>query len=159
MAKWRPYGTEEPSTLTEEADHVLAEFFQLTNWLHLKACLAFGTCLGFYRDGVYIPGDNDLDLVVVMHSDATKESLHTLLQARGFERKTSYDPPSGNTHFIKSGILLDVYPRKEGEYYKTFDRVAYKGHNYPIPHPVEEYLTTCYGDWKTPAQKSGHYRG
>lgn len=156
--KWKPYGTEEPGNIPEVADRVLEEFFQITRGLKLRAYLAFGLCLGFVRDKAYIPGDNDLDLVVLTKSGALTPDVNEALEKHGFVRKVSYPMPSGNTHFIKDNILLDVYFRANGEYYGVLGRVEYKGKVYAIPENTDKYLTECYGDWRKKGTISARYR-
>ena len=156
--KWKPYGTEEPGEIPEVADRVLDEFFCIMKGLKLWAYLAFGLCLGFVRDKAYILGDNDLDLVVLTQTGGLTPDVNEALEKHGFVRKMSYPMPSGNTHFVKDGILLDIYFRTGGKYYGVRGRVRYKGRVYPIPYNTDEYLTECYGDWRTKGTVSARYR-
>jgi len=156
MAKWRPYETEEPSKITDVADRVLDEFFAVTQKLKVRACLAFGLCLGFVRDKAYIPGDNDLDLIII---GGPTPVVIEALEKHGFVRKRSFPMPSGNTHFVKDNILLDVYFRTgDEEYNKRFGKVRYKDKVYDIPYNTDEYLTACYGDWRKKGTISARYR-
>lgn len=156
--KWKPYGTIEPGEIPEVADQVLDEFFRITKKLKLRAYLAFGLCLGFVRDKAYIPGDNDLDLVVLTKTGGLTPDVNEALEANGFVRKASYPMPSGNTHFVKNNVLLDIYFRVDGKYYGTLGRVRYKGKIYAIPDDTDAYLTVCYGDWRTKGTISARYR-
>lgn len=156
--KWKPYGTKEPSTIPKAADEVLGEFFQIVKELKVRACLAFGLCLGFVRDKDYIPGDNDLDLVMLGKTGMLTPDIAKVFRKHGFTRKTGYPPPSNNVHFIKKNILLDIYFRQTGEYYKRLGLVKRNGIIYPIPYPTDEYLTKCYGDWRKKGTISARYR-
>ena len=156
--KWKPYGTVEPGEIPEVADRVLDEFFCIMRGLKLPAYLAFGLCLGFVRDKAYIPGDNDLDLVVLTQTGGLTPDVNEMLAKRGFARKNSYPMPSGNTHFVKDNILLDIYFRAGGEYYGTLGKVRYKGKVYDIPHNTDKYLTECYGNWREKGVISARYR-
>ncbi len=158
MAKWMPYKTQEPSKIPDVADRLLNEFFQTIGGLKLRSCLAFGLCLGFVRDKAYIPGDNDLDLIVITKTGGPTPDVIEALEKKGFVRKRSYPMPSGNTHFVKDNILLDVYFRAGGKYYTTLGKVRCKNKVYDIPYPTDEYLTACYGDWRKKGIISARYR-
>lgn len=140
-----PYGVVSPATIPDVADAILAEYFDLTYKLGIKAAIILGTCLGFYRDGTYLPGDNDLDVVAIA-DDEDRAYLTKKLIASGYLMGRSY--PSSNTHFVKDGILLDVFWRKAEGFYAEFGGVPYKSTAYPIPAKTDEYLTVCYRDWR-----------
>jgi len=159
MSKYFPYGVVGPSTIPDVADKILNECFEIFTELNLRACLCFGLCLGFVRDGGYIEGDNDLDLVVISQTGGLMPNLMEAMTAHGFTLKQTYPPPPNNVHFIKDGILVDIYLRTGGEYIDQFDEVRYKGSMYPIPSPIGAYLTECYGDWKTKADEETKYYG
>ena len=146
-----PYGVSGPAAVPEIADAILAEFFQITYQLGIKAAIILGTCLGFYRDGTYLPGDNDLDVVAIA-DDEDRGYLTKKLILAGYLMGRTY--PSNNTHFVKDGILLDVFWRKAEGFYADFSGVPYKGClAYPIPAKIDEYLTTCYRDWRDKTNK------
>ena len=159
MSKYFPYEVKAPKSIPEIADGVLDEFFAVVDKLNIRACLAYGSCLGFVRDGGYIDGDNDHDVVVILQTDELRTKLSESLTEHGFVIGQKYPPPLNNTHFVKNGVLLDIYFRADGEYYKKFGYVEYKGKKYPVPHPVEEYLSKCYTNWKVPSDEMGHYFG
>jgi len=152
-----PYGVVGPSKILDIADSILDEFFQIAGRLEIKACLAFGLCLGFVRDGGYIDGDNDLDVVVVIPSEEVKMTLVNELIKCGFKQGESYPMPSYNVHFYKNEILLDIYFRQQGKFYLNFDTVKYNDKTYPVPHPVEEYLGACYSNWKVKEEQETRY--
>ncbi len=156
--KWKPYSTVEPSSKPKVADSVLDTFFGVVNDVGLRACLAYGLCLGFVRDKDYIPGDNDLDVVLINKEGKLTPTIQKSFEKAGFARRTSYPPPSNNVHFVKDFILVDVYFRVAGEYYITFGKVRRNGKVYPIPHPIDGYLKACYGAWGTKGTISTRYR-
>ena len=144
--KKHPYGTIDPLKSVAVADRVLDEFFGITRRLRIKSFLAFGLCLGLYRDGEYIEGDNDLDVGVVCDKKKKKRLINALInngftQGRSFRRK--------NTHFHKNKILVDVhFYETPGIFYTTLEVMKYKDKEYPAPYPVKVYLAACYSDWK-----------
>lgn len=145
MAKDFPYGIQEPAKIPDAADKILNEYFVIADLLKLSTCLVLGLCLGFVRDGKYIPGDNDLDVAIV-----TVNALPALSEAlikKGFNRGHMYQE---NVHFYRDNILLDIYVRKPEGFYVEFDKIVYKGKDYPVPHPVEDYLNRVYANWKVP---------
>ena len=150
MGKYFPYGIKGPSTIPAVADTILDEFIGIAKELRLPVYLAFGLCLGFVRDKGYIVGDNDLDVAVVTPTGGFTPDMGDMLKKHGFTRKQAYPPPSNNTHFIKNNILLDIYSRNNGGFYIAGSTVEYKKRVYPVPHPVEAYLTNVYDTWKTP---------
>jgi len=148
-----PYGIGEPALNIEAADKALDDYFAIAGAAGIRTCLAYGSCLGFKRDGGYIPGDNDLDVVAV--ADSLTPAFHEDLMAAGFNRGLMFLPPLHNVHYYRGKIMVDIFFRSPGEYYKEFDTVQYKDKTYMVPHPVEEYLIECYSDWKTPMEESG----
>lgn len=153
-----PYGIVGPSTILEIADRILDEFFEITEQLGIKACLAAGLCLGFVRDGGYIDGDNDLDVVAVCVGDE-RERLVKTLKERGFNAGRSFPSPHNNAHFHKDRILIDIFFREAKGFYLKFENVQYKGKPYPIPAPVAKYLSACYSNWKIKEGQATRYYG
>ena len=152
-----PYGVIAPSTIPDIADRIMDEYFQIMKKLEIRTCLAFGLCLGIVRDAGYIDGDNDLDFVAIINDDS-RDILVNAMTENGFnEGKTYAGEIIRNIHFYKDGILVDVFFRRPGKFYTSFDEVKHKGKIYPIPHPVEEYLSTCYSNWKIKENQKTQY--
>lgn len=141
--KYHPYGNIDPFKNLEVADKVLNEYWDIADALKIETFLWHGTCLGFVRDGGYIIADNDIDVGIL----GNIEELTVGLVKAGFEKKRTC---KRSVHFLKYGILLDVYWRfRHHKYFQSFSKVRYKGRVYNIPHPVEKYFEARYGDWKT----------
>ena len=153
--KPHPYGTVNPCRSTDSADAALDDALAVIDALGLKACLAFGTCLGFYRDGGYIDGDNDIDLVVLAEPDEQDALIDAMSQA-GFGVGSTC-PPIRNRHFYKYQTLVDIFWRKGINFYGELGAVEYKGRAYPVPLRIEEYLAACYADWRKPHREAAHY--
>lgn len=151
-----PYGIVGPSTIPETADRVLDEFFQIAKQLKIRTCLSAGLCLGFVRDGGYIDGDNDLDVVAICSGDKRDELINSLKE-HDFIPGRSFPPPHNNAHFHKDKILVDIFFREEKGFYSQFESVQYKGKLYPIPNPIEGYLSICYTNWKVKENEAIHY--
>lgn len=156
--KHSPYGILEPIKISGIADKILDEFFQIIKQLKIRACLAYGLCLGLIRDGAYIEGDNDLDMVVVSNGEEKIRLIDTL-KKNGFTQGRSFSPPYNNTHFHKDRILIDIYFRESNGFYSNFDSVQYKGKTYPTPSPIKKYLTACYSNWQIKEDKATRYYG
>ena len=154
--KHYPYGILEPADIPKIADRILDEFFQIATQLKIRACLAYGLCLGLVRDGAYIEGDNDLDVVVIGNGEE-RVRLTSTLEKNGFTQGRSFSPPYNNTHFHKDRILVDIYFRKLKRFYFNFDSVQYEGKTYPTPGPIKEYLTACYTNWKIKESEATRY--
>lgn len=152
--KEHPYGIIDPFLQVDVADNILDEIFQITERLKIKACLVFGLCLGFVRDGGYIEGDNDLDVGVICNEEE-KDGLVNSLKNNGFnEGRTCRHK---NIHFHKNKVLVDIFFRESGKFYSNLESVHYKGKEYPVPSPVGEYLTVCYANWEIKESKATRY--
>jgi len=140
-----PYGIIAPCEIPESADKLLNEYWDIANSLDIKTFLIYGTCLGFIRDGGYIEHDNDVDIGIL----GKIGKFGIKLIENGFVKKKRW--PRRHYHFLKYDILFDIhvgFPGSHWKYFKSFDKITYKGRVYNVPHPVEEYLETLYGNWK-----------
>ena len=112
--------------------------------------LAYGTCLGLYRDGTHIPYHNDIDFAMV-YSDENFENLAKSLASIGFEGVIGTEEEG--RHFWKFGILVDLHWVHQKSYYKQHGLLRYDDYDYHVPHPVEKYLKWLYGPtWRTPQE-------
>jgi len=140
------------------ADNLLNEIFAITKKLGIKTFLALGTCLGFVRDGGYIKGDLDIDLGVICKWEE-KDIITKAFEINGISL-TRNKRGDKHVHYRKNNIGIDVWFRTGTEkFYSKFDHVTYLGKKYPVPHPVEEYLRTCYTNWKVKEKETTRYRG
>ena len=136
----------------------LFKFDDICKELGIKYYLLQGTCLGFYRDGKFIDGDGDIDLFV----DCSKEKLIELFK-KCEENKLEpekncfsnrFENAEGeeiNRHIKTSNYWLDVYFKmldNRKPFMEKADKVKFEGRTFNCPHPVEEYLTLEFGDWK-----------
>lgn len=151
--KKHPYGIIDPFLQVDVADIILDEFFQITGQLKIKACLVFGLCLGFVREGKYLENDNDLDVGVICNGE-NKNMLINALKKNGFNQGRSY---RHNTHFHKNKVLVDIFFLEAKGFYSNFDSVQYKGKAYPVPCPVKEFLNACYSNWKIKEMQKARY--
>ena len=152
--KRHPYGIIDPSLQVDTADNILDEIFQITGQLKIKTCLVFGLCLGFIREGKYLEGDNDLDVGVICNG-RNKIILIDSLKKNGFNQGRSYR--YNNTHFYKNKVLVDIFFLEAKGFYSSFDSVQYKGKAYPVPHPIKEFLSACYSNWKIKETQTARY--
>jgi len=139
-----------PFAHKSEADSNLEEFSDIATGLDIKHFLYAGTCLGFVRDGGYIPWDCDIDVGVL----CTEEKLNQLTEAlieHGF-RKHSCMPLFFKKRRIVMGVFT-IFPPSQIVFLNELDTVEYGGREYFVPHPVEEFLAFAYGDsWRTPIE-------
>ncbi len=155
MNKLFPYGVIEPSKAVETADKVLNVYFAITKKLKIRSCIAYGICLGFIRDGGYIPGDNDLDVIAFTETGAYSVDLIEALKRYGFKKGQAFSQPANNIHFYRDEILLDVFFRQPTGLYAKLGRVKYKDKVYLAPSPVNAYLSSCYDNWGVKANQDG----
>ena len=141
--KWHPYGNLDPFVLPAAADRALDEFFLISKQVDVFSFLLYGTCLGLYRDGGYIEGDQDLDVgsigdVPSLVRDPLKAGFRMIALV------------ATNVHFLKYGIILDLwFSFPSVEYFQSPDKFMYKNKSYNFPSPLEDFLASEYGDWKT----------
>lgn len=137
--------------------------------------LLYGTALGLYRDGKFLPGDEDLD---IGSFDADKrDAIAKTLAEKGFQISTSYTEEGGyhesemihawhDTHadifFFKESEEGWMAKRAEHEEpfvllppgtKREFEKVSIAGYEFNVLSPVEDYLSFCYDDWKDPSKK------
>jgi hypothetical protein len=134
--------------------------------------LAFGSALGFYRDGDIIPQDTDIDVAVLVDDNTPEEFFERLLD--DFKKEFRYlrsvkkDDKQHQSAFLhENGFIFDLcfyYPNNgaresfcEGGRWE--DRVTgirmidTRYGAYPIPENIEEYLSGKYGDWRIKQDK------
>jgi len=148
---------------------ILCEVSDVLKYMGIKHWLTNGTALGVYRDGDFIPWDDDIDIDLYM--EEFEPNLTQIKQAlwglkfvvrctEGREAKISVFK-HGEKLSLR-GLYLDPtykdnqyrlrhsykYPRK---FYETERAIFFNGRKFLIPSPTEEFLEYCYGkNWKTP---------
>lgn len=145
----------------------LIELSEILNETLERWFLSGGTLLGAYRDGDFIPWDWDVEVTLFTEEAREKEgSLLKGLLARGF-LITSSDSSWDNFKIVASGWGTDyelmgrylnrsddlrarVMTEVPARFFETPETVSFRGHNFPAPGPVEDFLEALYGDWKTP---------
>ena len=142
------------------ADAALFKFKEVADALDVDWCLFAGAALGMFRDGKWIPHDDDVDLAV----KTTPEKLESLwpgLYAAGFSlgrwcenvdgtrnRHVYYRPDIPN--IPDGGILVDIFytfTPDEENLMVSYDAVPYKDELFLVPHPIDAYLQLAYGEW------------
>ena len=152
--KPHPYGTVNPHKNVAGADLALNEALAVARETGRRACLTFGTALGFYRDGGYVVGDNDIDIAVIAPQD--DPDFTAAMQRAGFGVGSAV-PALRHRHFWKHSTLVDVFWRSGINFYDEFGEVEYKGKAYPVPKRIEAFLEACYADWRTPSREATRY--
>jgi len=139
-----PYGVRGPAEAPDVADALLAGYFNVLDRLGIKGAVILGCCLGLYRDGAYLVGDNDIDVAAIV-TKWGREAVCAALISTGYLQGRSF-ANANNTHFLhfEGNMLLDVSWRDEN-YYSAFENIRYKDRDYPAPSPIEAYLERCYG--------------
>ena len=135
---------------------------------NLKFWLVYGTALGFYRDGDFIPWDDDIDIHVLssefvpvfydfrdflIQNDFVVRAVH---RGKGSKMSLFYKgiklQIQGIYDFEKDTSMVQTklfqYPKR---FYENYEVLNYKGEAFKLPGPKDEYLTFCYNkDWNTP---------
>lgn len=124
------------------ADDALFEFMDIIEERGLTAYLYEGVCLGFVRNGSYIAFDNDIDIIVSAPRNLAWVETWNIFLSHGFKGNNAYESMEGGW-LIKNNIMLDV--GRVDELTCPLEKVTYKGREFNVPSPVEEYLEGLYG--------------
>ena len=129
--------------------------------------LEAGTALGFYRDGGIIEWDTDVDFGMLYEdwNDAYIDQLADI----GFALHKDYGDKGRQLTFKYKGVKVDIFlffrhqdkrvctAYEPKEFFMPFPAEMIENtkivKGYPMPDPIEEYLTIRYGDWRTPVKK------
>jgi hypothetical protein len=133
------------------ANQVLSEFLSLGQHFEIKIFASLGTCLGFYRDHNYIPGDNDIDVFLACKVQ-TRFKFYDSLVKNGFSLNLiSGFAPGMNCHVFKNGIFIDSWFRQRYSYMRYYyGNTFFPDFPFDILQPslINSYLTTVYGNWR-----------
>ena len=137
--------------------------------------LSGGTLLGACREGDFIPWDWDVEITLLTEEAYEKvgDLLGNLLEA-GFEiSKCNFSFENLKINALGWGARYEIQGRYLNEeqglrarvltqvparFFETTEMVALRGHNFPAPSPIENFLAALYGDWKTPIRTADKQR-
>ncbi len=150
----------------------LQETLQACSNVGIRPFLAFGTLLGHCREGGFIKHDADIDLGLLEYDIHKIPHLTRAMQKMGYvvrisnDHEVSFYKPHFPTLFVDFFVFYKKHDRAvyydtrgdtKYEFFfpiETFDEwseVKFLGHiNVLIPKRAEEFLTSSYGDWRTP---------
>jgi phosphorylcholine metabolism protein LicD len=147
----------------------MRENFELMNKFLSERCdyfLEAGTALGFYRDGGIIEWDTDIDFGMLIENwndawipELKKIGFRLLKDYRGRGRELTFKRNKVKVDiflFFRNGDKRTCTAYDPKEFFMSFPAEMIENpkivKGYPMPHPIEEYLTIRYGDWKTPVK-------
>lgn len=138
--------------------------------------LLFGTALGAYRDGDFLPGDDDIDL----GSFGKREEVAQKMREAGFDVDIVWDE---KIHGYRESVMIharhdvhvdifffvetpegfvahraveeEPFVRLPPWQKQEFCQVEFYGDTYNLLSPPEKYLEFCYTDWKSPKKEHG----
>lgn len=128
--------------------------------LNLPMLLCYGTALGAYRDGDFLPGDKDID--VGTFGEENKDRIWQELKKEGF-RKRGDDPWERYKCVpVERNTIVDLFLFVKNVSYAKgvnvcaripkecpgLEKIEFFGDEYLVPSPIESYLQRCYGNWK-----------
>ena len=158
------YYTPNQGMPTEHAKDVLFEVDELLKIYGIDYFLSCGTALGLYRDGNFIPWDDEIDIEIFSeHFVLALDDLRELFIENGFIARAT---PRGNTSkmgLFKKGVKIaigsiyrdnngyrcDLYQKFPESFFDNPQIYNFCGRDFRLPGPTDEYLTFYYGDWKT----------
>lgn len=139
--------------------------------------LLYGTALGAYRDGKFLPGDDDLD--VGSFDIEKRDEVANHLRSMGFAVSTGWDEnypghwresqmihADHHVHvdafffrnteegFVASrGVEEEPFVKLPPNTSKDFQQVSLYNEQFNVLSPIEEHLAFFYDDWRNPKKK------
>jgi hypothetical protein len=163
-----PFNPNDP--MPDGAVKVMAVCCEALEQINATHRLTDGTILGLYRQGAFIPHDNDIDIDILDFKDM--DLLQASMKRLGMKlgRKAVYKKQVHQLAYYSSNhIVFDmIFWYSEGEqivnyseegykrtqpkkYFTDLDSIKYGEKTYPMPSHIEEWLVLRYGeDWRTP---------
>lgn len=161
-------------TTKEQAQQNLKDFKKVADELGIEFCLMDGTCLGAYREGDFLVGDEDDTDLGILSKDYRGDELLEGLKKAGFDhikqlmidgkrygckvkrgdnhidilRINTDDVKSYNLGRYKDGYVAYTYP-----IISEFVEIDFNNDKYNIPANTEKFLERRYADWKTPVSR------
>lgn len=159
----------------KELDQRLQGLLSVTKVLdaHLsKWFISDGAALGAVRGGDFIPWDWDVEITVmteearpmaklicrdlkseglaIVKKDSTRSNFK--IKVNGFG--TTYEILG---RYLKKGeIRARLMKELPAKFFVDSEMAPLRGHWFPVPSPVRDYLTVNYGDWETPRRTADH---
>ncbi len=156
--------------LPNVAPFVMAQCCELLESIKVNYRITDGTILGLYRQGTFIPHDNDIDVDALdFHSI---DLLHEGMKRHGMRlgRKVIYKKQLQQlVYYNEDQVVFDIvfwhsegnkiynysergYERiQEKQFFENLTYIEYKGRNYPMPSNIEKWLDMRFGqDWRIP---------
>lgn len=171
-----PFNHNKP--LSKEVDHKLPLLCGILESLGISYRLSDGTALGLYRQGGFIPHDNDVDVDILdcKSPGLVEKSLSSLKMIVG--RRVLYKGKVQQlAYYDNCELVFDIifwysdgdkiynysergYKRvQEKKFFFNLDKITYQGRKYPIPSHMEEWLVMRFGeDWRVPKSYKGDWK-
>ena len=116
---------------------------------HMTYYIDCGTLLGAVRDGGFIKGDTDVDIMLSRNQKEKLQSILPELENNGFIIFRAFLDKNLPMSLLRKDEYIDFYSLWSDI---TFELKKYEfiGTTFNIPKYYDEYLQELYGDWKTP---------
>ncbi len=149
----------------EEAIEDLKLIKKILDKLKIPFFLNFGTLLGAYRDGKFLPDDKDIDIGIL--GIARRPEIMDALEKEGFIHRI-VNKSILNLYIIRK-VPVDIHLFKDmGKCYldgaslyripkkfTQFKKLKFIGRNFLIPKQTKEYLVHYYGEkWDNPNDRT-----
>lgn len=164
-----------------KAQAMLLDICSCLDLFDVRYSLDAGTLLGVVREGRLLPWDNDMDLAILSAEWSRYESATKSIRDKGYEVTMRYNkiefgpirPGSPRISKItRDGLTLDMFVKHsdgqkvywvesgrqivkavDASHYEKYEKVHFMNSIFSIPHNTDQYLTSRYGDWRTPVKK------
>ena len=168
VAEWQQvrdkYHTRNKGMDPNIATEILFEVDEILKSLNVDYYLVCGTALGLHREGNFIEWDDEIDIEI--YSEVFVPRLYELKKIfieHGFITRETFRGDTSKMAVFKKGIKVamgaiydngngyrcDLAQKFPSKFYDKFETFNFRGIDFKIPGPISEYLTFCYGDWKT----------
>ena len=166
--------------LPNGAEKVMEKCCNIIKKLGVDYRLTDGTILGLYRDGDFIPHDNDIDIDIIGDSKVKDIEKNFTKLGMKLGRKVIYKGKVQQfIYYTSEHIIIDIvvwrqknnfiynycernYERKQDIKFFDIDNldvIEFKGNKYPMPTPIEEWLEMRYGKyWRIPKTYKGDWK-
>ena len=164
------------NTLLEHKENhldLLDKLFKSLEKVKATPMVCYGTLLGAYRNGCFLPADDDLDILLYypntadeLEREKTKQQLLDFVLAQGFSANTQPRCPHITVNSATAGVSIDIFlawtSAQKDQASVVMENLQFRdiaaatlvptskiqlhGRTYPAPASIEGFLQARYGD-------------
>ena len=156
------------TTFKDTSTKNLLDFKEIMDEIVVPFWLAFGTFLGAYREGGFIPLDGDIDIAIREEDLFLISSNVKRFADKGFELRVNYMKGAYRSGLYRGGERIGLAPFSKGGDKRVWKQISYDdcdfngnkvsflGEDFSILNNPEKWLKYTYGDdWMIPIDGKG----